>query len=171
MPSATLTINQPKSISWRFLTIVSLTAAAATAPLIKNQFITGPLVNTCLYLAAFLLSPQEAILTGLFPSLIALTIGLLPIPLAPMVPFIMTANALLVLAFSFWQKRSFWQAIFLASLVKYLFLQTTSLAVAKLIAEKPLVHRAMGMMSWPQLLTALAGGIIAFGLLKFLKKD
>ena len=53
-------------------------------------------MNAVLIIAAVLLSPFEAVLIGLVPSAVALSSGLLPLALAPMVPFIMIGNAILV---------------------------------------------------------------------------
>ena len=88
---------------------------------IHIQAITGPIVNATLFLAAVLLAPEIAILVGLLPSLIALSSGLLPAPLTPMIPFIMVGNTILILVFHHSRKRNFWLGIGLSSLLKFLF--------------------------------------------------
>ena len=105
-------------------------------------------------------------LVGLLPSLVALASGLLPASLAPMVPFIMVGNAILILTFNFFKKRNFWLSVGIASFLKFLFLFSTSSIVINLLLEKEVAQRAALMMSWPQLVTALVGGALACLVLK-----
>jgi hypothetical protein len=163
-----------KSITW----FVGLMAVAIVLPrLIHNQFITGPIVNATLFLGAYYLGNGAAVMVGLVPSVVALSSGLLPLPLAPMVPFIMISNALLIVVFNWVRKifpdsKGFGSSAILASLTKYLFLYLTSLFVIKAILPSTLATKAMAvMMAWPQLVTALVGAVIAFGIIRILKKD
>jgi len=87
-----------------------------------------------------------------------------------MVPFIMISNVLLVLVFNFLQKRNYWLAVVSASLLKFIFLFSTSSVVIGLLIKKEIVAKVAAMMSWPQLLTALMGGIIAWLVIKTIKK-
>ncbi|MFA6511636.1 MAG: ECF transporter S component [Patescibacteria group bacterium] len=140
-----------------------LLAVATIAPmLIHQQFITGPIVNAVLFLAVAYLGTQNAMLIGLFPSVIALTVGTLPAVLAPMVPFIIIGNTLLVLAFSVMQKKHYWQGVLVASAVKFAFLYATSSLVINLLMQKTVAMQVSAMMNWPQLITALMGGILAY---------
>ncbi len=160
-----------EQISKKVAIFTTLTGIAIVLPaLVHQQAITGPIINATLFLAGVFLSPETAIFVGLFPSLVALSSGLLPAPLAPMVPFIMISNAILILVFSFLRKKNFWVGMVLASIFKFLFLFTTSSLVINLLLKKDLAPKIAQMMSWTQLVTALAGGIIAFIVLKALKK-
>lgn len=152
------------SIVW----FVGLMAVVAVLPhYIHNQFITGSVVNAVLFVAAVVLGTGNAILIGLVPSAVALTSGLLPAPLAPMIPFIMISNAILIVVFSYLRKVNFWGSILGATLFKYAFLYLTSVIVIGLISNQNIAAKAAAtMMAWPQIVTALAGGIIAFGILK-----
>lgn len=164
----TLSINKKHILAVTQLTI--LVGIATIAPLFHNQPITGPIVNAALFLGVIFVGAQNAVLIGLIPSLIALSVGLLPSPLAPMVPFIMLSNTILILAFGYLREKNFWLGVVSASILKFLFLYSTSFVVVNLIAQKPIAEKAAQMLSLPQLLTALAGGIIAFLVLKILKK-
>ena len=138
---------------------------------VHNQFITGPIVNAVLFIAAVMLGAGNAILIGLVPSVVALVSGLLPAPLAPMVPFIMISNAILILVFSYTRKVNYWGGVMGATLFKYAFLYLTSTIVIDLISNHNIALKAaMTMMAWPQIVTALAGGVIAFGILRLIKK-
>ncbi len=139
---------------------------------IHNQFITGPIVNATLFIGAITLGSGSSMLIGLAPSVVALSSGLLPIALAPIVPFIMISNAILVFVFSYLQKTNYWFGVILSSLIKYIFLYGSSLIITQLITQKIVAIKAAAtMMAWPQLVTALLGGIIAFGVIKILKID
>lgn len=140
---------------------VGLVAVATVVPLFHQQLITGPVVNATLFVATILLGTSRGMLVGLIPSLIALSVGTLPAALAPMVPFIMTSNALLILVFNSLKSKNFWLAIGVSSLVKFFFLYGTSFIVINLLMKKELAASVAIMMSWPQLITALAGGVLA----------
>jgi hypothetical protein len=148
----------------------TLLAIGIFAPLIKNQLITGSIVNATLFVGTVLFGVQNAILLGFGPSLIALFFGLLPIPLFPMVPFIMVANTILVCVFSALKDKNYWFGVLVASVLKFVFLSVTSFAILNLFLKKETASKIITMMTWPQLFTALAGGIITFFFLKSLKK-
>lgn len=158
-----------ESIVW----FVGLTAVVAVLPhYVHNQFITGPIVNAVLFIAVVTLGVGNAILIGLIPSVVALISGLLPVPLAPMVPFIMISNAIMILTFSYFRKVNFWGGVIGGTLFKYAFLYLTSTIVVGLISNHNIgLKAAATMMAWPQIVTAIAGGVIAFGILKITSRD
>jgi len=155
----------------RIITFTSLLAIATVVPFfIHSQYITGPLVNFILFTAVILLGPFEAVLLGIIPSTVALASGLLPLPLAPMIPFIMVGNALLVAVFYYTRKIGFIKSVILASLLKFLFLHSiVTLLMSTLLAEKLVANLAI-MMSWPQFVTAVAGGVVAYMFLKKIRR-
>jgi uncharacterized membrane protein len=140
---------------------VVLVAVAYAAPFLHQQFLTGSLVNATLFIAVALLGNQAAIMVGLIPSVIALSVGTLPAPLAPMVPYIMVSNSLLVLVFGL-LKEKYWTAVLLCSVLKFGFLYLTSFIVTGLLLKIELAQGVSTMLSWPQLVTALTGGALAF---------
>lgn len=147
-----------------------LMSVAVFAPLFHNQAITGPIVNAVLFISVFMTGVRGAVLIALIPSLIALSVGFLSLLLAPIVPFIMMSNIILVLSFAFLKQKNFWLAVILSSIFKFAFLFWVSSMVINLIIKKEIAVRAAVMMGWSQLITALAGGIIAYFLLKAIKK-
>lgn len=157
-----------ESIAW----FVSLMAIVAVIPhYLHNQFVTGPIVNAVLFIAVVILGAGNAILIGLIPSVVALISGLLPLPLAPMIPFIMISNAILILSFNYFRKINFGSGVIVASLVKYAFLYGTSMIMFNLISNHNLAAKAAAtMMAWPQIVTAIVGGTIAFGILKLVRR-
>ena len=150
-----ITINNKKTIALtQFIIFVLI---ATYAPLLKQQMITGPIVNATLFLSTIYLGSQAGIMVGLIPSIISLSIGLLPLALTPMVPFIMVSNAILILTFAYLKNKNFWLAMITASIFKFAFLYTISFHLAPKLAF---------MMGLPQLITALIGGAIAFAIIK-----
>jgi hypothetical protein len=148
----------------------ALMGAATLAPLLGQQAVTGPLVNAVLFISVVLLGNQAAVLIALIPSLIALSVGFLPAVLAPMVPFIMMGNVVLILTFAYSRERNYCLGVIFASVFKFLFLFGTGSIVVNLIIKKEIASKAAMMMSWPQLLTALAGGLIAYLFLKSIRR-
>ncbi|MBU0596927.1 iron hydrogenase [Patescibacteria group bacterium] len=168
MNTKILTLNKERVTS--LVVFITLISVASIAPLFHNQPITGPIVNATLFIAVALLGTETAIMVGLIPSLIALSVGLLPAVLAPMVPFIMMGNALMIWSFSVLNKKNFWAGIITASLLKFLFLWGPSTIAVNLLLKKEVASTVATMMSWPQLWTAVVGGLIAFVVLKGMKK-
>ena len=148
----------------------ALFAIAVIAPLFKQQFITGSIVNAILILSMVFLGLENAILIALFPSLIALSIGLLSPILLPMIPFIITGNVLYIYIFKKFQKTNYWLGLISASILKFALIFFSSQFLVNLITTKSLPSSVAIMMSWPQLVTAIAGGIIAYLVLKTVKK-
>jgi hypothetical protein len=155
-----------------WLTLALLIGLATAAPLLfRQQLVTGTLVNATLILGTVLLGVRYALLIGLVPGSMALAVGLLSPAMIPMLPFIIVGNFVLVLTFAYFQKNSFWPGLLLGSVLKFVLLYVASSLVMGALLEHPLAPVLAQMMSWPQLVTALAGGILAFGILKVWRKD
>jgi hypothetical protein len=148
------------------VTFALLVAIATVAPLFSNQFITGPIVNATLIVATVLLGTSNGVLVGLFPSTIALGIGLLNPVLAPLVPFIIAANAIFVVVFHALRGRNYWLAVAVGAVLKAALLFGASFIVANMITSPAIAANLAQMMSWPQLVTAFAGGVLAFAYLR-----
>jgi len=140
---------------------------------VHQQFLTGPIVNALLILSFLYLGRSKALFLALIPSTAALARGLLPLPLAPMVPFIMISNCLYILIFAqlqTQQQTKNFGVILLASVVKTLFLILISKLLMETMLVAPLATKIATMMSWPQLWTAVVGGIMALLIDGALKK-
>lgn len=162
-------LHREKSLATaKFAIILGL---SVLAPLFKIQMVTGPMVNALLFIATVILGPSSAMLIGLLPSAFSIAAGLLPWVLAPMIPFIMISNAILIFTFHYFQKKNYWLGVAIASVFKYAFLFITSQTLVTLLMKgAPAAKAAAIMMSWPQLVTALIGGVVAYLFLKFIKK-
>lgn len=79
-------------------------------------------------------------------------------------------NILLVIIFDLLNKNNYWKAIILASLIKFLFLFTTSYLIFNIILEKEIARKILFTMGPIQFITAVSGGILAFLIIKIFKK-
>jgi hypothetical protein len=147
--------------------LVAFVGIATVAPLFHQQMIAGSIVNATLFSATVILGVRMGMFVGLIPSVVAFSVGLLPLGLSPMVPFIMISNSVLVLVFNRLKDRNYWLAAFSGSFLKFLFLFGASSIIMALLPEKNIASAAAAMMSYPQLLTALAGGVLAYFFLVF----
>ncbi|HEY8497955.1 MAG TPA: hypothetical protein VIK90_01765 [Limnochordales bacterium] len=120
------------------------------------QPVTGPVVNATLFLAGWVAGPLFGAAIGLLTPVVALWRGILAAPLAPLVPFIGAANALQVLLACYLRRLHVAAAVGAAAVVKWALLST---AVRTVVAVPPPVAVAM---QWPQLVTALVGGLLAW---------
>lgn len=159
-------------LSAKILSLLVLGLFIAIVPaFIHNQWLTGPFVNALLILTCVLVGPMEAVILGLIPSTVALSSGLLPLPLAPMIPFIVISNAIFVAVFHYLNKKSFGLGVIAGAFLKYVFLFAFATLLAQQFFNATLLPKVVGIMSWPQFATALIGGIFAYGILKFLKQN
>jgi hypothetical protein len=143
------------------------------------QAVTGPLVNALLILAVETAGLGTALLAGMVTPMTALLHGVLPLPLMLMMPFIALGNATLVSIYNALRSRNRWLGLIAGAAAKFALLFVT---VTWLSARPP--HLVIGgaaqpvtlpvslaqMMSWPQFATALAGGLLAFGVLGLAKR-
>jgi hypothetical protein len=157
----------------RFL---SLTAVAVFLPFfIHLPWITGPIINAILILVLMLSGLRSALLVACLPSLMALSGGLLPVVLAPAVPLIIISNIIFVLAIDWFHQRAqsdfngYWLGILSGAFLKFVFLFLATSFLAAFLIKSPVMDIITKLLGWSQLLTAVAGGVIAFGVLKFLK--
>jgi hypothetical protein len=155
---------------------LSLAIVATFLPFfIHLQWITGPVVNAILILSLFLVGTRSALVIALIPSVIALSSGLLPALLAPMVPFIMISNVILVLSVDQFYARiknnivGYWTGVGVGAVLKFAFLFLSVDIISDLLLKQHLAVKVAQMMSWPQLATALAGGVLAWGFLRFFR--
>lgn len=176
-----------KKIAIKTFQLSIFIAVAVAAPYFHNQLITGSIVNALLFISVSMLGIESALVLCIIPSLLSIYTGLLPIILAPMIPFIMAGNALMVLVFSLltnpvksaseaggvptgqFNRVNFWTGAILATFVKFIFIWVAgTILVSSVLSDAS--KNILLMISWPQFVTAIAGAGIAFLLLKIIKK-
>lgn len=171
MDAKVLAIPKEKILSAvKYITMIGF---LMLAPLIPGHFqpVTGPLVNAILFLSTYFFVLRDCYLLALIPSLIAAVSGLLPSLLIPMIPYIIVSNFILIFVFAKLKENNYWLAVISSSLAKFLFLFFTSTFFMQLFFKKELPLKIAQMMSWPQLATAIIGGVIAYFVLLFLNKS
>ena len=147
-----------------------LLGISVAAPLIHFQAVTGTIVNAVLIMAVVMLGRRDAMFLGIFPSVVSIVFGILPLAVSPLIPFIIISNIILVVAFSFIQRENYWKGVVSGSVLKFVFLFSSAMIIAKFFGGNYFSKIALSMFSWQQLLTALAGGVVAYGALRILKK-
>ena len=154
----------PRLGAFGLLLVLALLVPALGWP----QPVTGPLVNALLLIAVETLGLWPAIALGLVTPLAGLLHGVLPLPLTVMIPFIMLGNATLVGVYSALRGRNRWLALGVAALAKFgvLYVAVTFVAPLKIAMPAAIV----AMMSWPQFVTAIAGGMLAFAAMRVLSE-
>lgn len=154
---------------------IAAQAVGRSFPQISQLFV-GSVVNAVLLIAAISCGMQWGILVGGLTPLLAWSIGQLPAPFGPFIPFIMLGNIIFVVVFFLINKIGNKASIFgviISSLLKFGFL---SLASSKLITifnlgiPQKVADKLVISMGTPQLITALLGGAIALVLTNILKK-
>lgn len=127
-------------------------------------FVTGSLINACLLLATVVAGK----LSGAVISFVApITAGFLNHTalaafILPFSPIIGIGNFIYVLIFSLILEKNKYIAIGLGSILKFVFLLVGSkIALGLIDLKEPLAVMAAYSFSWPQLVTAVIGGIIA----------
>ncbi len=158
----------------KFLTLAGL---AIFLPFYLHiQLLTGPIVNAILILTLFLVGMREAMIVALVPSIVALGRGLLPPVLAPMVPFIMISNVLFIITIDYFynniknNEKGYWVGILSGSLLKFLFLLVNTNLIVTLVLNKNLAAKIAQITGVAQFATAIAGGFIAWFILKWLRR-
>jgi uncharacterized membrane protein YeaQ/YmgE (transglycosylase-associated protein family) len=160
----TRAISLEKAITKEIIVFSILSFFAIFSPFFGAQAVTGPLVNAMLFIATILLGVRGATLLAVLPSIVALSVGFLPLQIAPLVPFIIIGNIILVVVFNHFQK-DFWKGVVLSSFSKFFFLCLSSFVISEILFSEKIAKVATTMMSFPQLFTALIGGIIAYFIL------
>lgn len=152
---------------------LGLASVATILPFfIHVQWITGSIINAILILTLFLVGIRSALVVCLIPSLMALSGGLLPAILAPVVPFIMIGNVILVLCVDYFvnlrqgNAKNYWLGVVVGAGLKFLFLFVSVNFISQLLIKQELAIKVAQMMSWPQFATAVTGGMIAWIVLR-----
>lgn len=140
------------------------------------QLVTGPLINAMLILATVILGLRWALVLSIIPSIMALAGGLLLPFMAPVVPFIILSNMLMVALVNYFYTRDgnanngYWKGVLSGALGKSFFLMVAAFGVLSYFQNPQAVKLAVSAFGIIQFLTALVGACLAFLFLKFVKK-
>ncbi|GAB4113170.1 MAG: hypothetical protein Kow00103_04610 [Candidatus Caldatribacteriota bacterium] len=156
---------QLTKIQWLTRTAILLALALVFQMGGFPQLITGPGINAILFLSALSVGWSGGILIGICTPIVAAMRGILPPPLTPLIPFIALGNGVLVILFFWLQKKNKFLGVIIASTIKFLILVTA----VNLLVQVP--DKVAQIMSFPQLITAVTGGLIALLIAQAIKSS
>lgn len=138
--------------------------------LVTEQAIVGPIVNASLILSLIFLGQSQAFVLAMLPSTVALSSGLLPLAMAPMIPFIILSNIIYLKTFAFLdEKKSGVVVVLAAAFLKSLFLSVVVRTIMLNLLSPVMTDNLINMMTWPQLWTAVVGGFLAMAIKKHVR--
>lgn len=139
-----------------------------------HNFIVGPVVNAVLLIATAI----AGLWSGVAISVIAPIVSALTnkAAIAPLIfafsPFIIIGNIIIVTCFYLVGKKSRVAGVASGALLKFGFLYAAVSVFTSVVEMKPQVAIMLkSLFSWPQLLTAAIGGVIALAVLKLIGKN
>ena len=131
-----------------------------------GQYVTGIGINTVLITAVGVCGLPWAAAIGIITPMLAVLLGVQPPATIVLVPFIMAGNIVYVSLFRILRRYSDYIGIIAAALAKFILLYAAAnIIVSKLPAPIKLAF------SFPQLITATAGGAIALIILKIVSRN
>ncbi len=134
-----------------------------------NNFIVGPVVNAVLIVATAAAGVWSGIAIAVIAPLISAftnKAAIAPVILA-FSPFIITGNIIWVLSYYFIAKKNKIIALASGAILKFGFLfASISIFVGFMQLKPAIVKTLVSLFSWPQLATAVIGGIIALVVIK-----
>ena len=164
----TLWITQTAVLTALLVLLQTLTKAG-------GQLLTGSCVNAVLAIAVLFSGLSSGVTVAVISPFLAFALGIGP-QLIPIVPAIAAGNVVYVLLLHFLSGKQLWRqggSLLLAATGKFL---TLNLLVVQLLCRVlPLAEKQVttfsAMFSWPQLVTALIGGVVALLILPILRQS
>ncbi|HHU62872.1 MAG TPA: ECF transporter S component [Clostridiales bacterium] len=129
-----------------------------------NVFIVGTLVNAVLLTATASVDIPGGVVVGILTPVIVLLQG--HVALIWMVPIIAAGNCILVIIYGLLAGKNRYLAFITGSVIKFVFLYFGIRLSFRLIMGIPVPFPASFLYSWPQLVTAVLGGIVAMGVIR-----
>lgn len=137
-----------------------------------SQFLIGSLVNLALIAAAVVVGLKGGLAIAVAAPVIAFIQGFTPFPV--LVPFIAAGNLVLVAAVALLYEKQPVLSIALGAVIKFivLYIGIVQVALPFLIPniKPPQAAALSASFSWPQLVTAAIGGVVALAVLPLLKR-
>lgn len=129
-------------------------------PPFLSVFLIGSLVNSCLLIAGERVGIKYALIIGCSAPVVAYFQQLLPLPIL-IIPVIL-GNVIYILIFTIGKKWQRWIGVSLAAVSKFLFMYGAFTWLLTVIAiPTTMAASLMFVMSWPQLVTGILGGLLA----------
>ena len=133
------------------------------------QPITGTAVNAILLISLYTVGVFEASAIGSITPVVALAVGIIKPPMAPVVPFIVLSNLIFILIVHGLQKKNVYGQIILAALGKFVFLVAAVRLILTQFLAPPVWEKVAIAFGVTQLFTALVGGVLAIMVTRLLR--
>jgi riboflavin transporter FmnP len=174
-----------KTVKWIARTAVMLALALLfqslrmiiPMPGMMSQYIVGSLVNLALIVAAIIIDAKGGLVVAVLTPVVAFFQGHIPQAMPLMILFVALGNAVIVVAYALLYKESFISriiALVVGAVAKFvvLYILVVKLALPLIYPGVPdQVRAAMSVnFSWPQLITAAIGGVIALLVIPLLQR-
>ncbi len=121
--------------SFYYLFIAMIVLAPTIYFFIPSSLVIGAVVNSLLLLSTYYYGIKKSFVLAFFPSLIALTVGMLSVSFLYFVPFIMISNCLLMMVFHHYRNH-LQKALGYAALAKIIFLFGSFSFIMKMMANE-----------------------------------
>lgn len=134
----------------------------------NSNFVVGPLVNACLLISTALAGVWSGIIISVISPFASLINNHAPVAAAllPFAPFVAVGNAIYILSYYLLRKKSGAVGVGIGSLLKFAFLYSAINVFLQLFNFPKFAKVLTFLFGWPQLITALLGGIIALIVIK-----
>lgn len=141
-------------------------------PSLVDQYVIGSLVNFCLIVAAITVGVEGGLMVAILTPVVAFLQSVLPNPV--MVPFVALGNAALVVLVALLYRKNKYLALAAGAMCKFLvlYIMVVHVAIPLFMPDMPLPAKELLTLkfSWPQLVTASVGGMLALMVLPVLEK-
>ncbi|WP_024834101.1 ECF transporter S component [Ruminiclostridium josui] len=150
--------------------VVAVQMAGRSLP--YSNFIVGPLVNMSILVAAMTAGIGGGVAIAILSPFTSLVNNHAPLATALLLyaPAISVANLILVIVFYFLYSKNKYAGIVLGSILKFGFLYGSINLFLNIFQFPKFAQKLLAMFSWPQLVTALIGGIIAIPVITRISK-
>lgn len=150
-----------------------ITVQLAGRMLPNSNFIVGPLVNACLLVSTALAGVWSGIIISVLSPFSSLINNHAPVAAAllPFAPFIAAGNAVYVLSYYLLRKKNAAIGIGIGAVLKFGFLYAAINLFLQLFSFPKFAKVLTVLFGWPQLITALIGGVIALAAIRALKNN
>jgi hypothetical protein len=137
----------------------------------NNNFIVGPLVNACLLVSTVLAGVWSGIIIAVVSPFASLINNHSPVAAAllPFAPFVAVGNSVYIMSYYLYKKKSPLAGISIGSALKFAFLYSAIRLFLRIFNFSKFAKILLLLFGWPQLVTALLGGILALAVIKALK--
>ena len=154
-------------VGFYYLFIAMIVLAPTIYFFLPSSLVVGTIVNSLLLLSTYYYGIKKSFVLAFFPSLIALTIGMLSISFLYFVPFIIISNCLLMMVFHHYQK-NLHKALGYAAFAKIIFLFGSFSFIMKIMANEAVgLSFSYGIL---QITTLTLGSIVARSMIYLVSK-